>query len=336
MMEKKFVANKAVIVDHLGRILVLRDAGVGDHSNAKGWLSFPGGRMDHGETPREGLLREIKEELGLEESMIEIDEPLHIGLWGRGGDVVNEPIVGIFYVVKLKEGFEIQLSEEHNESMWVNPQLAFEDEESFKEIQEVLGAYRARFGITVGADDNIKGREGYGLIQVFTGNGKGKTTAALGEVIRALGAKKKVGIIYFDKGGETHYSERSVLDQIDGVTYVATGRDRIDPATGRFDFSITEEDKQEAKRGLGEAAKMFEQGHDLVVLDEINSTTSLGMLQISEVLALLDGKPDATEIIMTGRHAPQEFLDRAHLITQMRLHRHYFYSGVPAREGLDY
>ncbi len=185
-------------------------------------------------------------------------------------------------------------------------------------------------------NEQIKGRKGYGLIQLYTGDGKGKTTCALGVVIRALGVGKKVGIVYFDKGGETHYSERPILDQMDNVTYVATGRDRIDPDTGRFDFSVQEIDKQEAKRGLEAAKKMFNEEYDLVVLDEINSTTSLGMLEVSEVLEVSDQKPEKTEVILTGRNAPQEFLDRAHLITKMQLNRHYFYSGVPAREGLDY
>jgi cob(I)alamin adenosyltransferase len=76
--------------------------------------------------------------------------------------------------------------------------------------------------------------------------------------------------------------------------------------------------------------------YDLVVLDEINSTQNLGMLTAESVLDALANKADATEVILTGRNPAQEFLDAAHLITEMRLDRHYFYSGVPAREGLDY
>jgi cob(I)alamin adenosyltransferase len=185
-----------------------------------------------------------------------------------------------------------------------------------------------------GLDERIKGRQGFGLIQVFTGNGKGKTTAALGEAIRAVGAGKKVSIVFFDKGG-THYAERRVLARL-GIEVIATGRDRIDPVSGRFDFSIQEVDKAEAKRGLAVAHEMFEAGLDLVILDEINSTTDLGMLAVPDVLALLDEKPEMTELILTGRNAPEAFLGRAHLITEMNLRKHYFYSGVKAREGLDY
>ncbi|MBU0646185.1 cob(I)yrinic acid a,c-diamide adenosyltransferase [Patescibacteria group bacterium] len=183
------------------------------------------------------------------------------------------------------------------------------------------------------ADESIKGRSGHGLIQIFTGDGKGKTTAALGEALRAHGAGQKVGIVFFDKGG-AHYSERAALDKL-GVAVAACGRDRLDPS-GRFDFSITDEDKQEGEKGLEFAKQMFAQGFDLVILDEINSSVDLKIVALGQVLALLDQKPDNTELILTGRHAPQEFLDRAHLVTEMTLQKHYFYSGVKARAGLDY
>lgn len=186
-------------------------------------------------------------------------------------------------------------------------------------------------------DERIKGRKGYGLIQLIHGHGKGKTTAALGQAVRCAGAGKKVLIVYFDKGGTLHYSERAMLDRMPEITYIATGRDRIDAATGRFDFSIQEIDKAEASRGLAAARQaMSEAIYDLVVLDEINSTVDLGMLQVDEVAQMLDTKHDSVEVILTGRNPAPEFLDRAHLITEMRLERHYFYSGVPAREGLDY
>ncbi|MEK7451822.1 MAG: cob(I)yrinic acid a,c-diamide adenosyltransferase, partial [Patescibacteria group bacterium] len=117
---------------------------------------------------------------------------------------------------------------------------------------------------------------------------------------------------------------------------VATGRDRIDPVTGRFDFSIQEIDKTEATRGLLEVERMFNAGYDLVVMDEINSTTDLGMISVENVLTLIEKKPPNTELVLTGRNTPQAFLDRAHLISEVRLKKHYFYSGVKAREGLDY
>ena len=186
-------------------------------------------------------------------------------------------------------------------------------------------------------DERIKGRQGYGLIQLIHGHGKGKTTSALGLAIRCAGAGKRVLMVYFDKGGNTHYSERAVLDGIDAIDYVVTGRDRIDPVTGRFDFAILDIDKEEARRGL-ECVKeaVMSTEYDLVVLDEINSTVDLGMLDEENVLEVLRLKGENIEIMMTGRNPPQGFLDAAHLITEMKLERHYFYSGVQAREGLDY
>ncbi|MCR4312294.1 MAG: cob(I)yrinic acid a,c-diamide adenosyltransferase [Candidatus Uhrbacteria bacterium] len=186
-------------------------------------------------------------------------------------------------------------------------------------------------------DERIKGRQGYGLVQLIYGNGKGKTTAALGQAIRCVGAGKRALIVYFDKGGTTHYSERKVMVTIPGLSYEATGRDRIDPVTGRFDFAITDIDRSEAVRGL-EIVKnaLCSDTYDLVVLDEINSTVNLGMLDESALLHVLDAKHDTVEIILTGRNPSAALLERAHLVTEMRLERHYFYSGVQAREGLDY
>jgi len=187
------------------------------------------------------------------------------------------------------------------------------------------------------ADERIVGYQGYGLIQLIHGHGKGKTTASLGQSIRAAGAGKKVVIIYFDKGGTDHYSERSIIDKIDNIDYVATGRDRIDPKSGRFDFSITDVDRKEADRGLKLAEKALTSDEvDLVVLDEINSTVDLDMIDHQRVLKVLNSKKKDVEVIMTGRNPHESFLELAHLITNMRLERHYFYSGVTAREGLDF
>ncbi|MFA6018049.1 MAG: cob(I)yrinic acid a,c-diamide adenosyltransferase [Patescibacteria group bacterium] len=186
-------------------------------------------------------------------------------------------------------------------------------------------------------DERIKGRQGYGLIQLIHGNGKGKTTSALGQAIRCAGTGKKVCVVFFDKGGTLHYSERAALDQIDAIDYVVTGRDRINPETGWFDFSIIDKDCDEAIRGMEVARSAMTSGeYDLVVLDEINSTVCLGMVAVEVVLDALQSKGDSTEVILTGRNPAQEFLDVAHLITEMRMERHYFYSGVSAREGLDF
>jgi len=177
-----------------------------------------------------------------------------------------------------------------------------------------------------------------GLIQIYTGDGKGKTTAALGLAVRAVGAGKKVAIVYFDKGGE-HYSERKVLAErfAKEIDVHVTGQDRIDSDTGKFRFGVESQDVNEAKRGLGLAQKIVQAGeHDLVILDELNTAVSLGMLRPEPIEDLLCNKPEHIELVLTGRGAPQSFRDLADLVTDMGLINHYYYHGTKAREGLDY
>lgn len=178
----------------------------------------------------------------------------------------------------------------------------------------------------------------WGLVQLFTGDGKGKTTAAFGTAMRAVAKGKRVAIVYFDKGGESHYSEREFIRaRVPEVELHPTGLDRIDPVTNVFRFGVTEEDRVEGARGLDIVRQLFQRhGHDLIILDEINSSTALGIIDEPVVLDLLATKPEHVEIILTGRNAPQSFIERADLVTEMKLVAHYFYKGVKAREGLDY
>ncbi|MFH1089466.1 MAG: cob(I)yrinic acid a,c-diamide adenosyltransferase [Candidatus Uhrbacteria bacterium] len=182
----------------------------------------------------------------------------------------------------------------------------------------------------------ITPQKNQGLIQIYTGDGKGKTTASLGLALRAVGAGKKVGIVFFDKGGE-HYSERKILHEklSDLIDFAVTGRDRID-STNRFDFSITEEDKNEAARGLEVARRMFADGYDLIILDEFNTAAALKLFSEEAALRFLDEKPNHIELVLTGRHALPSILARADLVTEMKMVKHYYYQGVKARAGLDY
>lgn len=176
------------------------------------------------------------------------------------------------------------------------------------------------------------------MIHIYTGDGKGKTTAALGLAVRAAGAGKHVAIIYFDKGGD-HYNEREVLDDRLGdlVDWYATGLDRIDPETGRFRSGVTGEDTAEAERGLELAREIVEAGgHDVVILDEANTAVALGMLDVQDVLDLLDVRPPEMELVLTGRDAPEAFRNKADLVSEVRNEKHYFHAAVPARAGIDY
>jgi cob(I)alamin adenosyltransferase len=179
--------------------------------------------------------------------------------------------------------------------------------------------------------------QGFGLIEVYTGDGKGKTTASLGLTLRAVGAGKKVGIIFFDKGGDNYSERHSLKEKLGGmVDFVVTGRDRRDKTTGQFDFSITDEDKTEARRGLEEARKFFVNGHSLIILDEFNTVAALGLISEQEAINFLNEKPPHTELVLTGRHALPAILEKADLITEMKMVKHYYYQGVKAREGLDF
>lgn len=179
------------------------------------------------------------------------------------------------------------------------------------------------------------GAEAWGKIQVFTGKGKGKTTAALGTALRAYAQGKKVAFVYFDKGG-SHYSEAAILEKL-GIEYFRTGLDRIDPETGKFRFGVKPDDKAEGQKGLDKAMEwMNSDKFDVLVLDEICVSASLGIITTDDVLKLMDSKPQKLELILTGRDAPKEICDRADLVTEMNIVKHYFYEGAPAREGLDY
>jgi cob(I)alamin adenosyltransferase len=177
-----------------------------------------------------------------------------------------------------------------------------------------------------------------GLIQCFTGNGKGKTSASLGTMLRAASKGWRIAIVWFDKGG-THYSEREILRNrfSDLVDLYPTGLDRIDPVTNQFRFSVLPEDRAEAERGLGIVRNLFSRNeHRLVILDEINSTVALGMLEEAPVLDLLQSKPKEMELIITGRNAAPGIVEMSDLVTEMNNIKHYFEHGVEARDGLDF
>ncbi|MDF1496961.1 MAG: cob(I)yrinic acid a,c-diamide adenosyltransferase [Patescibacteria group bacterium] len=174
------------------------------------------------------------------------------------------------------------------------------------------------------------------MLHVYTGDGKGKTTAALGVLVRAIGAGKKIAWVAFDKGGDDYNERITIRERFPEVNFHATGLNRIDEK-GKFRFGVTDQDKQEGERGLAIVRDLFANNqHDLIILDEINSSTSLGIVAEADILAILDTKPPNMELILTGRNAPQSFRDSCDLMTEMKLHKHYFYNGTKARPGIDY
>jgi cob(I)alamin adenosyltransferase len=176
-----------------------------------------------------------------------------------------------------------------------------------------------------------------GMIQIFTGPGKGKTSAGIGSAVRAAGAGLRVAIVSFDKGGE-HYSERAALERLsDHIDQFPTGRPRFNEETRTFRFGVEEPDRAEANRGLKIVRDLFERHeHDLVILDEINTTTHLGMVEAASVVELLSSKPRNMEVILTGRDCPEAYKEIADLVSEIRDVEHYIRRGVGAREGFDY
>jgi len=167
-----------------------------------------------------------------------------------------------------------------------------------------------------------------GYIQVYTGNGKGKTTAALGLSVRAVCAGKKVFFAQFVKGMK--YSELDVVKYLPRITIKQFGRNCF------IYNQPTAEDIEAAKIGLRECEEILSSGeYDLVVLDEINIALYYKLFPLERVLAMLDNRHEKTEVVLTGRYAPQELIDKADLVTEMREIKHYYTKGVPAREGIE-
>lgn len=168
-----------------------------------------------------------------------------------------------------------------------------------------------------------------GYIHVYTGNGKGKTTAALGLALRAAGAGKKVFIGQFVKSME--YSEWQSLQYLTSFIDIAL--------LGKGCFVTkkpSQEDIMAAKEGLSTIKAIFDkQLYDVIILDEITIAIFYHLLSVDEVLSLLDDKPDEVELVLTGRYAPQEIIDRADLVTEMREIKHYYTQGVLSRPGID-
>jgi cob(I)alamin adenosyltransferase len=170
-----------------------------------------------------------------------------------------------------------------------------------------------------------------GYIQIYTGNGKGKTTAALGLALRAAGWKLRTYIGQFLKGQP--YGELLALGVLAPfVTVEQFGR------TGflTVDDGIQEEDVGRARRGLEKCRRALRSGgFDLVILDEVSLAVHFKLLTEKDILNLMDAKPENVELVLTGRFAPASWLERADLVTDMVEIKHYYAGGVRARRGIE-
>lgn len=173
-----------------------------------------------------------------------------------------------------------------------------------------------------------------GLVLVYTGNGKGKTTASLGVAVRAAGYGRKVFILQFIKGS-WHYGE------IDGIKLFGEFVTMEQMGKGFYkiiDDNLPEEEhKKAAAHGIKRAKEVMHSGdYHLVILDEINNAVDLGLVDLEDVLDLIRGKPEELDIILTGRSAKPEVIEAADLVTEMREIKHPFQQGFMAKKGIDY
>ena len=176
-----------------------------------------------------------------------------------------------------------------------------------------------------------------GLVQVYTGPGKGKTTAAVGQAVRALSQKLRVCMVRFLKGdrrsGEVVFADRLG----DDLTLAIFGTDRQARGGAWWGESFTDEDREQAQAGLQYAAQAISSGeHDVVILDEINCAVDAGLIAPTQVLDLIEAKPEHVELILTGRGAPQAIIDRADLVTEMGEVKHPYQRGISARRGIEF
>jgi cob(I)alamin adenosyltransferase len=168
-----------------------------------------------------------------------------------------------------------------------------------------------------------------GYVQVYTGDGKGKTTAALGQALRAAGAGFRIYIAQFLKKGD--YSEIKALARYsDLVTLEQFG-------LGRFIKGVpAAADIEAAAEGLQKIKNVMAAGlHQMIVLDEANVAASCGLFPVSALLEIIAQKPDSVELVITGRGAAPEIIDRADLVTEAKAIKHYFNKGVTARIGIE-
>lgn len=169
-----------------------------------------------------------------------------------------------------------------------------------------------------------------GYIHIYTGNGKGKTTAAFGLAVRAAGAGKKILIAQFVKG--KIYSEIDTIRQhIPSITIKQYGLRCF------IVKEPTSQDIDAARAGLKEITKILETGsYDMVILDEANIALYYQLFSIEEFISAIKKKKEETELIITGRYAPKELIELADLVTEMKEIKHYYQKGIEGRKGIEY
>jgi cob(I)alamin adenosyltransferase len=173
-----------------------------------------------------------------------------------------------------------------------------------------------------------------GLIIVYTGNGKGKTTAALGLCVRAVGYDEKVCIIQFIKGSWKY-------GELDGIKRLAPNVELYQKGLGFVGIIDDKLDRSEHIKAANEAIvfakeRILSGKYDIVILDEINVAMSLDLIKIEDVFDLVNCKPELLDLVLTGRNARPELIERADLVTEMREIKHPYQKGIMAQKGIDF
>lgn len=173
-----------------------------------------------------------------------------------------------------------------------------------------------------------------GLVIVYTGKGKGKTTAALGMALRAIGHDHKVCMIQFIKGS-WHYGEMSSSKRLEpDFELTAVGRGFVGILDDKTPKEMHDKIAQEAIQISRE--KILSEKYDIVILDEINYAVNLGLVDVQQVLDLIRIKPQKVSLVLTGNHARQQVVDAADLVTEMMEIKHPFQRGIRAKKGIDF
>lgn len=173
-----------------------------------------------------------------------------------------------------------------------------------------------------------------GLIIVYTGKGKGKTTAALGIALRAVGYDKKICMIQFIKGS-WHYGEMNSSKRLDPEFEMVTiGKGFVGIID---DISPKEDHEKIAKEAIKVSNEKIQSGkYDIIILDEINYAVNLGLISVNDVLKLIKSKPDNLDLVLTGNHVKDEIIEIADLVTEMKEIKHPFQKGIKAKKGIDF
>ncbi len=173
-----------------------------------------------------------------------------------------------------------------------------------------------------------------GLVIVYTGNGKGKTTAALGMALRAVGYSRKICMIQFIKGS-WHYGEMDSSKRLEPeFEMTAVGKGFVGIVDDKSPRADHEEVAREAMKICRE--KISSGRYDLVILDEINYAVNLGLVSLDEVVGLVKSKPERLDLVLTGNHARPEVIGLADLVTEMREIKHPYRAGIKAKRGIDF